>query len=236
MLRFTICVLLFASFTLAGSRAGAQEPATAAPSQKTAPKAAKPPENDKAAPPATDASQAPRKSSAEENPFPEEQSKDAAKQVEEGKAPPLPADLAGDVTPAPRPDATDTDPGVDGVSSSRTRLEGLDENDPDAKRKEQPKVSEPVHNSQMSAKDVSIAKMYFQNENYRGAYIRYKEALSLDPENADAAFGVAESARRLNQTQEAIDNYQLCLKIDPDGPRAKAARKALNGLSAASTH
>ncbi len=232
-MRFTICVVLFAGFTLAG----AQEQTPPAPAQKSAAKTAKSPENDKAAPqPATDANQAPKKSSAEENPFPEEQSKDAAKQVEEGKSPPLPADLGGDVTPAPRPDSPDTWHGDDGVSSSRTRLEGLDDNDPDAKRKEQAKVAEPVHNSQMSAKDVSIAKMYFQNENYRGAYIRYKEALSLDPENADAAFGIAESARRLNQTQEAIDNYQLCLKIDPDGPRAKAARKALNGLSAAATH
>lgn len=235
-MRFAISILLFACFTLAGSRAGAQEQSPTAPAQKSAAKTAKSPENDKAAPPATDTSQAPKKSTAEENPFPEEQSKDAAKQVEEGKAPPLPADLGGDGTPAPRPDSPDSAQGTDGVSSSRTRLEGLDENDPDAKRTEQPKVSEPVHNSQMSAKDVSIAKMYFQNENYRGAYIRYKEALSLDPENADAAFGVAESSRRLNQTQEAIDNYQLCLKIDPDGPRAKAARKALNSLSAAASH
>ena len=233
MLRFAICVVVFVFLTLARPLAVAQEPSPATPAQKPASKS---PEPDKAAPPTTDSSQAPKKSSADENPFPEEQSKDAAKQVEEGKAPPLPADLAGDTTPAPRPDSADTAPGEDGLSSSRTRLEGLDETDPDAKRKEQPKISEPVHNSQLSAKDVSIAKMYFQNENYRGAYIRYKEALSLDPENADAAFGVAESARRLNQTQEAIENYQLCLKIDPDGPKAKAARKALNSLSAAAVH
>ena len=72
-----------------------------------------------------------------------------------------------------------------------------------------------------------------QSENYKGAYIRYKEALTLDPENVDAAFGVAETARKMNQTQEAIANYKLCLELDPSGPRSKASRKALSQLQSA---
>jgi tetratricopeptide (TPR) repeat protein len=243
MLRSVISVYLLVLLSAACPEARAQEqssPPTTA--QKSAPKPARAPADDKSPPaaPATDAEQTPKKSSADENPFPEEQSKSAAKQVEEGQAPPLPADLAGESpsgkASGSRPDASDAQPGEEGVSSSRTRLEGLDQADPDAKRKVLPKVSDPVHNPKMSAEDVAIGKMYFQSENYRGAYIRYKEALSLDPENPDAAFGVAETARKLNQTKEAIENYRLCLDLDPNGPRAKASRKALNALSSVSTH
>lgn len=209
------------------------------PPAKPADKAAKSADADKpaSAAPAVDAQSA-KPSGADANPFPEEESKSAARQVEQGEAPPLPADLAGDPAagdvprPSARPDAGEDD----GVSSSRTRLEGLDDTDPDASRKpKQITGSEALHNPKMSSEDVAIGKMYMQSENYRGAYIRFKEALNLNPENPDAAFGVAESARKLNQTQEAIENYKLCVDLDPDGPRAKAARKALTSLASAKT-
>jgi tetratricopeptide (TPR) repeat protein len=242
MLRSAISVYLLVLLGAACPTPRAQQQSSPpASAQRSVPKPAEAPADDKTPPagPATDAEQTPKKSSVEENPFPEEQSKSAAKQVEDGQAPPLPADLA-DESPTGKasgpPDASGTQTSEEGISSSRTRLEGLDQTDPDAKRKALPKVSDPVHNPKMSAEDVAIGKMYFQSENYRGAYIRYKEALSLDPENPDAAFGVAETARKLNQTKEAIENYRLCLDLDPDGPRAKASRKALNALSSVSTH
>jgi tetratricopeptide (TPR) repeat protein len=224
-----LLVLLGAGFAYAN----AQDAAPAKPADKTAKGATE--DKPASSTPAADGQSA-KPSSADANPFPEEESKSAAKQVEQGEAPPLPADLAGDPAAGdvPRPAAKNDTGEDDGVSSSRTRLEGLDDTDPDASRKPKPITgSEALHNPKMSSEDVAIGKMYMQSDNYRGAYIRFKEALNLNPENPDAAFGVAESARKLNQTQEAIENYKLCLDLDPDGPRAKAARKALASLSSA---
>ncbi len=176
----------------------------------------------------------PQKSSANDNPFPEEESKQAAKAVEQGATPQAPADMAGDPTPAPRDgDGEKSESSDEGVSSSRTRLEGMNDTDPDASRSQKTTITSVAHNSKMAEEDVAIGKMYMQSENYRGAYIRYKEALTLDPESVDAAFGIAETARKMNQPQEAIANYKLCLDLDPGGPRAKASRKALSQLQAA---
>ena len=178
---------------------------------------------------------APKKSSANENPFPEEESQKAAKAVEQGGTAPAPADMQGDPTPAPRDgDAAKSESNEEeGVSSSRTRLEGMNDTDPDASRSQRTTITSVAHNSKLAQEDVAIGKMYMQSENYKGANIRYKEALMLDPENVDAAFGVAETARKMNQTQEAIANYKLCLDLDPSGPRSKASRKALSQLQAA---
>ena len=200
--------------------AGAQDqthPATTDTTDKSSSKNAKPSQNTKTS---ADDADAPKKSSANDNPFPEEQSKQAAKAVEQGGTAPVPADMQGDPTPAPRDgDGVASDnSGDEGVSSSRTRLEGLNDTDPDAGRTEKTKITSVAHNPKLAKEDVAIGKMYMQSENYKGAYIRYKEALSLDPDSADAAFGIAESARKMNQTQEAIANYQLCLDLDPRDP------------------
>lgn len=205
----------------------AQEQSHPATPEKTASTPAQGPGSDKAA---TESGQPQKKSGAEENPFPEAQSESAAREARSGQVRAAPADEAGEGSSSAAgqpPDGQGANSTDEGVSSSRTRLEGLDDSDPDASRKEQKSIAQPVHNPKMAAEDIGIGKMYFQTENYRGAYIRYKEALSLDPENADAAFGIAESARKMNQMDEAAQNYKLYLNLDPDGRRAKAARKAL---------
>ena len=238
MMRLATTVLVFVLLCGAPPAATSQQqqshPATA---DKTAAKPAKAAAGDSAresTSPSADG-QTPKKKNADDNPFPEEQSKSAAKGVEAGQTPAVPTDLAGDSPatdasghPSDGKEGTSSD---EGVSSSRTRLEGLDDADPDLSRKGRTTVAEPVHNPKLSSDDVAIGKMYFQSENYRGAYVRYREALSLDPENADAAFGVAEAACKLSQLEEARQNYKLCVDLDPDGPRAKAARKALATLA-----
>ena len=47
-------------------------------------------------------------------------------------------------------------------------------------------------------------------------------------------FYLAEAAQKLNMAKEAEQNYQLYLAAVPDGPSAKAARKALGELSSSS--
>ena len=82
-----------------------------------------------------------------------------------------------------------------------------------------------------STEDVKIGGFYLDQHDYKGAYARYKEATLVNPENADAVFGLAEAARGLNRKDEAADNYRIYLDAFPDGKKAKEARKALAALT-----
>ena len=79
-------------------------------------------------------------------------------------------------------------------------------------------------------RDTQVGGFYFQTGNYRGAYLRYKDALGYDPADVDAIFGLAEAARALKLVAEAEQNYKLYLEIVPDGSKAKEAVKALRSL------
>lgn len=91
-----------------------------------------------------------------------------------------------------------------------------------------------IHDPQLAAKDVKVGNFYLQTRAYKGAYDRFKEATLVAPENADAVFGLAESARGLGMTKVAVTNYTVYLDAFPDGKRAKQARKALAELNAGS--
>lgn len=191
------------------------KPAAKAPKAKS--NTAKPgpsqtPASDDAATPASAPEPPAKKSSAEDNPFPEDISKKAQDAAQSESAPPR----EGQSGP-PRSSEDDSNPAV---SSSNLHLEdlGSGENvatEPDPKR---------------ARKDLDVGGFYMQTGNYKGAYERYKEAVVLAPDDAEAAYALAEAARKLNLTSEAIQNYHHSLELDPDGPKAKAAKKALASL------
>jgi len=78
--------------------------------------------------------------------------------------------------------------------------------------------------------DLKVGKYYMDTGNSMGAYLRFKDAVDIDPENPEAHFYLAEAASKLNKHDEAISNYQICLNLDPDGDHDKASRKALSKL------
>jgi tetratricopeptide (TPR) repeat protein len=80
------------------------------------------------------------------------------------------------------------------------------------------------------AEDLDIARYYTQTGDLQGAYLRSQDAVKLAPDDADAHFVLAETAAKLNKRDEAIAEYNACLKLDPVGKEAKAARKALERL------
>jgi hypothetical protein len=155
-------------------------------------------------------------SAAQDNPFPEDVSREAAKSA--------------------------ADPGSgSGVSSSSSYDPGVDRDNGDretpAGRHKLPKPSDDVEVGSLSAtarakKDVEVGNYYLSTGADQGAYARFADASKMDPTNVDAIFGLAEAARHLQRTQEAVANYKLFLDIEPEGSRAKVARKALNGLDA----
>jgi len=78
--------------------------------------------------------------------------------------------------------------------------------------------------------DLSVAKFYMRDENYQGAYLRAKDAISIQPEYSAAHFALAEILQKMKKKDEAIAEFQTYLKLDPDGEKAKAAKKALAEL------
>jgi Tfp pilus assembly protein PilF len=68
------------------------------------------------------------------------------------------------------------------------------------------------------------------DENYQGAYLRAKDAVIVQPDYSLAHFTLAQVAQKMKKKDEAIAEYQLYLKLDPDGEKAKAAKQALAEL------
>jgi len=158
---------------------------------------------------------------ADENPFPEDVSKKAAqpeKQPEKNEDAPK--------TAPPRSDADANS------SSSKDNLQGIGLlGDKDSRISDG--AGKVIFNPKLAEEDVRVGGFYLKNGDYKGAYTRYKEATLVNPGNADAVFGLAESARGLKKNDEALENYQLYLDAIPNGKKSKEALKALKSLSAA---
>jgi tetratricopeptide (TPR) repeat protein len=157
-------------------------------------------------------------SAAQDNPFPEDVSRKAAAAANQAATPPQ--------TPSGVSSSSSRDPDIgdqDDAQPGRHRLPKPDRN----------AVSPGSLTGIGRAKDdIRVGNFYFSTGDWQGAYARFQEAARDDPTNIDAIFGIAETARQLHHTQEAEENYKMYLEIAPDGPRAKASRKALQDLRA----
>jgi hypothetical protein len=52
----------------------------------------------------------------------------------------------------------------------------------------------------------------------------------VNPGNIEAVFLLAEAARKTAHLDESAENYKIYLQVEPQGAKAKAARKALAQL------
>jgi hypothetical protein len=154
---------------------------------------------------------------ADDNAFPEAQSQAAQKAAEA-------SEKAASDGPA------STAPGAAPDSSSRSRLKGLDllgDNDS--------RISDGaggiVQNPALAKEDLRVGQLYMGENNYAGAYSRFKEATLVNPGSTDAVFYLAEAARKSAHLDEAAKNYQLYLQADPKGKHGKDAKKALAQLA-----
>ncbi len=84
---------------------------------------------------------------------------------------------------------------------------------------------------QREAEDLRVAAFYQNDGNYRGAYERAVDAVSLAADDADAQLALAEAARRLGKLDEAETHYKKCLQLDPVPKTRKTAEKALKEMT-----
>ena len=85
--------------------------------------------------------------------------------------------------------------------------------------------------SEREEEDVRVAGFYQNDGNFKGAYDRAKDAVTLDGGDPDARFALAEAARRLGKLDEAQANYRKCLELDPVPKVRKVAERALKEMS-----
>ena len=219
----------------------AQTPPAQNPPPCPAPTQTQPP--DQSAKPCTPA---PKKSAAEQFPFPGQSAK--------------PATPPDSPTPTPSPSTTPADaaakhpfptqpppklPGDDSTSSSSSSSSSGDEPDnpaatpnfdgnPPEGTSVHRKLPKPQHlqsDDERVDEDLTVAKFYFHDENYQGAYLRAKDAVSIQPDYSATHFALAQAAQKLKKKDEAIAEYQAYLKLDPDGEKAKESKKALADLN-----
>jgi tetratricopeptide (TPR) repeat protein len=189
---------------------------------------------DQTAKPCAPQTPAPAKSAAEEHPFPGD--------VKPASPPdtPVPSTTPSGAaaqhpfptTPAPNP----ADPDTSSSSSSSA-------DDPDTapqpptsedtihpSRRRLPKVQRVQTDDERVDEDIKVAKFYMNDENYQGAYLRAKDAVSVQPDYSLTHFTLAEVLQKMKKKDEAVAEYQLYLKLDPEGEKVKDAKKALAEL------
>jgi tetratricopeptide (TPR) repeat protein len=87
-------------------------------------------------------------------------------------------------------------------------------------------------NPYRAMKDDEVGDYYFRRKSYKAALARYQDALIWKEKDAIANFRMAQCYEKLDQPDQAVPHYQEYLKILPEGPLAKEARKALEKLKA----
>ena len=141
---------------------------------------------------------------------------------------------SSDLDPVRSPD--DPAPGSDKIqelesSSSRAGMDKLlprmdDDDQPQGKKRKLGGKDQPEH-QETSAEDIEVGKYELDRKNWKAALSRFESAMVLAPDEPEVYWGLAESDRNLGHFAEARTYYLKLLDYDPDGPHAKAARKAL---------
>ena len=204
-------------------------------------------EPNQTAKPCAPAPGAPKKSAAEQFPFPGQAAKPAnpPDSPAPGSTPTTtPSDAA-----AQHPFPTEPPPKLPGDDSSSSSSSSSSGDDADPARPDDRafngdnppegtsvhrKLPKPKHiqsDDERVDEDLSVAKFYMRDENYQGAYLRAKEAVSIQPDYSATHFALAQIAEKMKKKEEAIAEYQAYLKLDPDGENARDAKKALAELS-----
>lgn len=84
-------------------------------------------------------------------------------------------------------------------------------------------------------KDMDVGDFYLtEKKNYKGAELRFRDALEHKPNDPTATFRLAQSLEGLGQANEAKDDYGAYLTLAPNGPFVDQAKKALERLQAKS--
>lgn len=101
--------------------------------------------------------------------------------------------------------------------------------------------TEYAFNPLQASKEFRVGLFYWKKGSYKAAAGRFEEAVKWNPGYAEAWFRLAEARERLAQAETrpaerqalldaAVEAFQKYLELEPDGERAKTARRKLERL------
>ena len=94
-----------------------------------------------------------------------------------------------------------------------------------------PPAPKPQTAGEREEEDLRVANFNLDSGNVRGAYLRAQDAVKTAPDDPEAHFALAEMAAKLGKKDEAIAEYNACLKLDPTDDRRRDSNKALSRLA-----
>ncbi len=164
-----------------------------------------------------------KSSASQDNPFPEAQSKAAARTDNGARN----TQGSGDTAESGNTQKDSSSSGV-GYSSSDANLPPADlgQEKPGTHSKLDSFTRDQTQDGRIED-DLKVADLYMKNGNYRGALMRYQDTLQYDPQNDTALFGMADAMCRQNQTAEAMARFKSYTKDHPQGKYAIKAEKML---------
>lgn len=98
-----------------------------------------------------------------------------------------------------------------------------------ASRRKLPKPERIQSDEDRATEDMTVAKFYQQTGNLQAAYLRARDAVKMQPADAETHFVLAGVLEKMRRREEAVAEFEAYLKLDPDGEHGKAARKAIAG-------
>lgn len=78
---------------------------------------------------------------------------------------------------------------------------------------------------------MQVAGFYQNDGNFKGAYDRSKDAVTLDAEDPAAFLALGDAARKLGKLDEAGKAYRQCLALDPLPKQRKRAEQSLKEMT-----
>lgn len=85
--------------------------------------------------------------------------------------------------------------------------------------------------ARQAADDIAAGETFLARNNFDAARERFEDALRLAPDNAKACYRLAQSLRGMERPEPARLYYQKYLELDPRGPYAADAKKAIADLN-----
>jgi tetratricopeptide (TPR) repeat protein len=85
--------------------------------------------------------------------------------------------------------------------------------------------------AKQAADDIAAGETFLARNNFDAARERFEDALRITPDNAKACYRLAQSLKGMQRPEPARLYYQKYLELDPRGPYAADAKKAIADLN-----
>ena len=136
--------------------------------------------------------------------------------------PPGGPDVNNPTPPPPMPQPQSEKPASDGPV--------LNDRESSSKRGDVTGLAESTYDPIAAAEDTSVGDYYFKEKNYRGALMRYLDAVEKKPGDAAIHLRIGRDFEKLGDNERAYLAYDSTVKLEPAGKGAAEAKQGMERL------